>query len=77
MRYHLRHRASSATDGRGPKVFAAAAVAEVIDAWFAATADGERPANVRELYEHFVAEHDYPCVIRDDLSSRVLTPLNR
>lgn len=59
VRYHLRRRASGAKDGRGPKVFAAAALAEVIDAWFAATSDGERPANLKELFEHLVADHGY------------------
>jgi transposase len=59
VRYHLRRKASGATDGRGPKIFAAAALAEVIDAWCAATSDGERPVNVRGLYEHLVADHGY------------------
>jgi hypothetical protein len=68
VRYHLRRRASGATDGRGRKVLAAAALSEVIDAWCEATSDGERPANVRGLYEHLVAEHghaaSYKSVVR-------------
>ncbi len=59
VRYHLRRQASGATDGRGPKVFAAATLSEVIDAYCAATSDGERPANLKALYEHLIAEHGY------------------
>jgi len=59
VRYHLRRRASGATDGRARKVFAAAAVAEVVDAFCAATGDQERPANLKALYEHLRTEHGY------------------
>ena len=59
VRYHLRRRASGATDGRAGKAFAASALAEVVDAFCAATADGERPANLKALYEHLRAEHGY------------------
>jgi transposase len=59
VRYRLRRQASGATDGRGPKVFAAASLTEVVDAFCAATSDGERPPNVKALYEHLVAEHGY------------------
>src|SRR5262245_28643160 len=58
-RYHLKRRASGAKDGRGPNVFAAAAITEVIDVWCTATSGGERPANLNAPFEHLVADHGY------------------
>jgi hypothetical protein len=34
-------------------------MAEVIGHWMASMAKGDRPANVRDLFEHLVTEHDY------------------
>ena len=59
VRYHLRRRAEGAVDGRQGKVFKAAAVGEAIRVWFESAAEGERPVNVRDLYEHLQAEHVY------------------
>jgi transposase len=59
VRYHLRRAAAGAVDGRQDKPFRAEAVEELIDAWHAERAGERRPVNVRELYEHLVAEYDY------------------
>lgn len=61
VRYHLRRAAAGARDGRQGKPFRAEAVAGVITAWFAGAAEAadRRPVNVRDLYEHLQAEHDY------------------
>ena len=47
------------SDGRKDKVFAAAAFAEVIDAWRAQHGDLERPVNARDLFDHLVRVHGY------------------
>lgn len=62
VRYHLRRAGEGAEDGRKDKPFKAEAVAAVIAAWHAERRDRRgraRPVNVRELYEHLVAEHGY------------------
>jgi transposase len=60
VRYHLRRTASGAIDGRCNKPFRAKAVAPVITAWFDEHGETKRPVNVKDLYEHLVAEHGYP-----------------
>jgi hypothetical protein len=65
VRYHLRRQGRQ--DGRKDKPRKAAALAPVIDAWFAqgeaAAAQGQgemgRPVNVQGLYEWLRLEHDY------------------
>jgi hypothetical protein len=62
VRYHLRRAAEGAEDGRKDKPFKAEGVAAVIAAWHEERGDRRgrlRPVNVRELYEHLVAEHGY------------------
>ena len=60
VRYHLRRTASGAVDGRCDKPFKAEAMAEVIAAWFEEHGGDKRPVNVRDLYDHLLAEHGYP-----------------
>jgi transposase len=59
VRYHLRRRAEGAGDGRRDKPFRAEVKAEVIAGWMEARRGGSRPANLKELHEHLVEEHDY------------------
>lgn len=59
VRYHLRRAAEGAEDGRKDKPFKAQVVSALIAAWHAERGGGKRPVNVRELYEHLVAEYDY------------------
>jgi transposase len=59
VRYHLRRAAEGAEDGRRDQPFKAEAVAEVIAAWFDSHQGERRPVNVRDLYEHLLAEHAY------------------
>jgi transposase len=60
VRYHLRRTASGAIDGRSNKPFRAETVAPVITAWFDEHGEDKRPVNVRDLYDHLLAEHGYP-----------------
>lgn len=59
VRYHLRRTASGAVDGRCGKPFKAEAMAGVIAAWFEEHGEDKRPVNVRDLYDHLLAEHGY------------------
>lgn len=59
VRYHLRRAAEGAVDGRGERSFQAESMSEVIAAWHAERKDERRPVNVRDLYEHLVAEYEY------------------
>lgn len=65
VRYHLRRQAAGATDGRAGKRRKAEELAAVIEHWMSVhqpePADGRpsRPANLKLLYEHLVAEHGY------------------
>lgn len=59
VRYHLRRSREGAVDGRRDKVFAAAAFADVIDAWRAGHGELGRPLNVRDLFDHLVRTHAY------------------
>ena len=60
VRYHLRREASGARDGRRDKLWKASSLEHVIRYWWGRQQDGQtRPPNVRELYEHLVAEHAY------------------
>jgi transposase len=59
VRYHLKRQAEGAEDGRKERPFKAEALAEVINCWHADRAEGRRPVNVRELWEHLVREYDY------------------
>ncbi len=60
VRYHLRRAAEGAEDGRRDKPERASTLAEVITAWHAEREGKKRPVNVMELFEHLVAEYDYP-----------------
>ena len=60
VRYHLRRTASGSIDGRSNKPFQAETVAPVITAWFDEHRGDKRPVNVRDLYDHLLAEHGYP-----------------
>ncbi len=60
VRYHLRRAAEGATDGRRDQGQRAETLAEVIAAWHAEREEDSRPVNVMELWEHLVAEHEYP-----------------
>lgn len=58
VRYHGRkivggHAVSNA------KAFRASSLAEVIRRWMGLKQDGNRPANVRDLFEHLVSDYDY------------------
>ncbi len=65
IRYRCKRRAEGKLDGRANKPFKVEPLAAVIDHWMAdhtarqAGSNRPRPANVRLLYEHLVAEHDY------------------
>lgn len=65
VRYHLRRQAAGASDGRSGKPRKAEEMAAVIEHWMSvhqpAPSDGRpaRPANLKVLYEHLVAEHGY------------------
>ena len=59
VRYHLRRAAAGAEDGRRRQPRRAEGLAEVIRVWMEAHRGGQRPANVRELHEHLVAEYGY------------------
>lgn len=59
VRYHLKRQAEGAMDGRTRRPYKAEAVAEVIRCWFEDRAGRRRPVNVRELWEHLVAEYGY------------------
>jgi transposase len=60
VRYHGRRAAAGAIDGRTRQVPVAAGFVAPIEAFLKARAQPERPANVRELYEHLVEHHGYP-----------------
>ena len=60
VRYHLQRSRAGAVDGRKEKTFAAAVFEPVIDGWRAGHGDGERPVNVRDLFDHLVRAHAYP-----------------
>lgn len=60
VRYHQERAASGATDGRADKPFAAEPFVATIDAWLAVHARGDRPINVRDLFEHLATEARYP-----------------
>ncbi len=57
IRYQRRR--AGCADGRRDKPAKAQALAAVIDAFVQATAGGDRPINVRLLYEQLGAEHGY------------------
>jgi transposase len=57
IRYHRRR--DGCADGRRDKPAKAQGLASVIDAFVQATAGGDRPINVRLLYEQLGAEHGY------------------
>jgi transposase len=59
VRYHLRRAAAGAEDGRRRQPRRAEGLAEVIRAWMQARQGERRPANVRELHDHLVAEYGY------------------
>lgn len=59
VRYHLGRAAWGARDGRQDKLVKAEVLTGVIQGWMEARAGGERPVNVRELYEHLVWEWNY------------------
>ena len=59
VRYQLRKKEEARSDGRAGKRRRADAVCEPIAVWFASHQDDQRPVNVRDLYDHLVAEHDY------------------
>ena len=67
VRYHLRRQAEGAQDGRRQKGFQAEALAGIIGAWMQGHPDGQRPPNVRQLYEHLVYECDYSSSYRSVL----------
>lgn len=60
VRYHLRRAAEGSEDGRRGKAERASTLAEVIADWHLDREGEPRPVNVMELYEHLVAEHEYP-----------------
>jgi transposase len=59
VRYQLKRASSGAVDGRARQVHVAAAFSVEIEAFLAARARPERPANLRELYEHLVEHCGY------------------
>ena len=59
VRYHLRRQAEGAQDGRRQKGSQGEALAGIIGAWMQGHPDGQRPPNVRQLYDHLVYECDY------------------
>ena len=61
VRYHLKRGREGATDGRTDRPFLAGAVEEPIRAWMDAheASSSKRPVNVRDLFDHLVAEHRY------------------
>lgn len=59
VRYHLKHHGDCSEDGRKDKPRLAEAVAGIIDVWVERQRDGDRPVNVRDLYDHLVDDHDY------------------
>lgn len=59
VRYHLRRTASGATDGRSAQPYRAETVEPAISAWFEAYGEAKRPVNVKDLYDHLIAEHGY------------------
>lgn len=59
VRYHQRRRAENAVDGRKNKPRKADGLGYVIGAWMDAHGKASRPANVEELYEHLISEHNY------------------
>jgi transposase len=59
VRYHLRRQAEGAVDGRAAKAFRAAAMSEAISSWFESHKESKRPVNVKDLYEHLLAEYGY------------------
>ena len=67
VRYHLRRQAEEAQDGRRQKGFQAEALAGIIGAWMQEYPDGQRPPNVRQLYDHLVYECDYSSSYRSVL----------
>jgi transposase len=67
VRYHLRRAAAGATDGRRAKPFRAEALRAVIAHWHEAQAEGRRPMNIRDLYEHLRVEYGYESSYRSVL----------
>lgn len=59
VRYRVKRAGQSEPDGRADKPFKAETCADPIAVWHQAHADDARPVNVRELYEHLVADHRY------------------
>ena len=64
IRYHLRHSAAGATDGRAQQPHKAAAYRAAIEAWLAAHAGASGPVNLAALHDWLVEEHDYPGSLR-------------
>lgn len=63
VRYHRRRMATGATDGRKRQRSTAAAWREAMEVYLAARGEGA-PANVADLHDYLVAEHDYPGSLR-------------
>jgi len=59
VRYHLRRAAAGAEDGRRHQRHRAEEQAEAIRVWMEARREDERPANLRELYEHLGTAYGY------------------
>lgn len=63
VRYRRKRLEAGAVDGRARQEFVAARFRLAIDEYLAASRE-ESPSNVRDLYEHLVAEFDYPGSLR-------------
>jgi transposase len=59
VRYHRRRLEAGATDGRKNRPYKALEHAEAIEAWMKGHEEGERPANLAELYDHLVERCGY------------------
>lgn len=59
VRYHVQRGVDGARDGRAGKARLADGLAGPIEGWLEAHGGGERPADLKELHDHLVAEHEY------------------
>lgn len=59
VRYHVRRGETGASDGRSGKGKKADEMAAPIEAWVMGRNSDARPANLKELHEHLVADHGY------------------
>lgn len=64
VRYQRKRLEAGAVDGRSKQEFLAEGFRPAIDEYLAAGQE-ESPSNVKELFEHLVAEHDYPGSLRN------------